>query len=233
MHLYGQINRQHLTALATATGAIGPRGEPGISELFGRIADAAEYDLAQTAALLAPLVERPAPAATPAKSYLMLHLGVPEEAERRKAALARLVEALAASGYRRTRPSVSRLAELLSAHAAADLDQTASTLAEVMNLAAQSYVLAAEDMADQAAEAEDGQRLKLGKYTTEREAKVASDRATSPFVVRFADGLYEWYAHNGLVGYVPADGRSMPYERALYRIVSRYVIGRGWKATNR
>jgi hypothetical protein len=42
--------KKALQALATVTGTIGRNGEPSISELISRLADAAEYDIHRAAA---------------------------------------------------------------------------------------------------------------------------------------------------------------------------------------
>ena len=97
-----------------------------------------------------------------------------------------------------------------------------------MNIAAQSYIVESEAMQQEAAD----RRPTAGKYPTERAAKQAADRAANPVVVRFADGSHDWYRSQGVIGYV-LDGHTIPYDRSQYRIVSRYVVGRGWKATNR
>ena len=208
-------NRHHkvtLGWLAAAVVAIGPHGSAGISELVGRIADAADYDLQQTATILAAIQQTIVPAALVvgesggAERSVNVYLGA-AEAERRRAALARLAGRLDAS--------ISRVLWWMAVVAEANPERAIAQVSEIMNLAAQSYVLAAEAMQQDAA-----LRVTAGKYATERAARAAADLTTNPVVVRCADGSYDW----------------LPYGAAVaeeHQITARHIAGRGWKATDR
>lgn len=218
-----------LTRLAVELHAIGRRGSAYISELFVRIADAAEYDLEQTVELMRPIMELATEFAGndegEAGSKLYLSLGV-RDAAIRKAALERLTRELEVVGYRRH--SIGDLAGRIADAADADFERAAFLLGEVMNLAAQSYVAAAEEGADLAA----GEWLKDGPYSSERAAKLGADRSTNPVIVRLQDGSYDWFPAGRPIGYVH-DQQYIEYAPDYYQVIARYIPGRGWKATDR
>lgn len=226
----GDRRRVMLGRLAVALNAIGPRGQASISEMFGRFADAADFDLEQAANLVQPVMALAAlyepPAGDAESSRLSLHLGAGGESARRKRALTRLAGQVGASGYRAS-ASISELAGRIADAAEFDFDRAVEHLREVMNLAAQSYVVAAEETADAAAE-----WPKNGAFATERAAKLAADRETTPVVVRFKDGSYDWFRGNWPIGFMH-DNVYVEYAADYYQIVARYVPGRGWKATDR
>lgn len=220
----------------------GRRGQLSLSELVGRLADATDFDFEQTAARLdeiftvaARFVE-PTTLGSAASGWevfsvpergaaesgarsLNVHLGA-HDAARRRAALERLAEHFGIS--------VSAILRRVANATLADEGRTTLLAGDIMNIAAQSYIAESEAMQQEAAD----RRPTAGKYPTERAAKQAADRATNPVVVRFADGSHDWYRSQGVIGYV-LDGHTIPYDRGQYQIVSRHVVGRGWKATNR
>lgn len=141
---------------------------------------------------------------------LNLYLGS-ERGGERKDTLRRLAAAAGAIGPR-GEASVSELNARLADAAEFDFAQAAYLLREIMNLAAQGYVVAAEDMA---------QSVTAGRYVTERAAKRAADPAAGAVVVRFGDGSFDWF---------PA-GSSIDAPAGQFNIVARRV-GRTWKRIN-
>ncbi len=217
-------------ALLRLVGALdirGRRGTPSLSELVGRLADAAEFDFEQTAARLRKVFavavwvippDDGEETDTSGSRALNVHLGT-QNSIRRRAALQRLANYFEIS--------VSMILMRLADAVVEDFEKTAMLVGDIINIAAQSYVATSETLRRGMAE----QTPTMGKYLTEQAAKRAASRPAGPIVVRFSDGSFDWFAAGQSVGYV-ADGRDVAYPADWYRVVARYIVGSGWKTTD-